>query len=79
MIFYNEIVQNTILHRRRKRGKKIGVKITVMMVIMTIMYLKLVKATDNCNFYASAERLRNTMAQMAEGIDGINIAIFAMF
>ena len=27
------------------------------------------------NFYASAERLRNTMAQMAEGIDGINIAV----
>ena len=26
-------------------------------------------------FYASAERLRNTMAQMAEGIDGINIAV----
>lgn len=27
------------------------------------------------NFYSSAERLRNTMAQMAEGIDGINIAV----
>ncbi|MBQ6845362.1 MAG: methyl-accepting chemotaxis protein [Agathobacter sp.] len=27
------------------------------------------------NFYASAERLRGTMAQMAEGIDGINIAV----
>ena len=27
------------------------------------------------NFYTSAERLRNTMAQMAEGIDGINIAV----
>lgn len=27
------------------------------------------------NFYGSAERLRNTMAQMAEGIDGINIAV----
>ena len=27
------------------------------------------------NFYVSAERLRNTMAQMAEGIDGINIAV----
>ena len=26
-------------------------------------------------FYASADRLRNTMAQMAEGIDGINIAV----
>ena len=66
-------------------GKKIGVKITVMMIIMAIMYLitsfasgfaqeqalgglnriytkwvqleryetKLVKATDNCNFYAN--------------------------
>ena len=27
------------------------------------------------NFYGSAEKLRNTMAQMAEGIDGINIAV----
>ncbi len=27
------------------------------------------------NFYSSAERLRNTMAQMAQGIDGINIAV----
>ncbi len=27
------------------------------------------------NFYASADRLRGTMAQMAEGIDGINIAV----
>jgi len=27
------------------------------------------------NFYASAERLRSTMAQMTEGIDGINIAV----
>ena len=27
------------------------------------------------NFYGSAERLRGTMAQMAEGIDGINIAV----
>ena len=27
------------------------------------------------NFFASAERLRGTMAQMAEGIDGINIAV----
>ena len=27
------------------------------------------------NFYASAEKLRGTMAQMAEGIDGINIAV----
>ena len=27
------------------------------------------------NFYSSAEKLRNTMAQMAEGIDGINIAV----
>ena len=27
------------------------------------------------NFYVSAEKLRNTMAQMAEGIDGINIAV----
>ena len=27
------------------------------------------------SFYVSAERLRNTMAQMAEGIDGINIAV----
>ena len=27
------------------------------------------------NFYASAERLRTTMAQMADGIDGINIAV----
>ena len=26
-------------------------------------------------FYSSAERLRSTMAQMAEGIDGINIAV----
>ena len=27
------------------------------------------------NFYANAEKLRGTMAQMAEGIDGINIAV----
>ena len=27
------------------------------------------------NFYASADRLRGTMAQMAEGIDGINTAV----
>ena len=27
------------------------------------------------NFYVSADRLRGTMAQMAEGIDGINIAV----
>ncbi len=27
------------------------------------------------NFYASAQRLNDTMAQMAEGIDGINIAV----
>ena len=27
------------------------------------------------NFYASADRLRGTMAQMTEGIDGINIAV----
>ena len=27
------------------------------------------------NFYASAEKLRGTMAQMTEGIDGINIAV----
>ncbi len=27
------------------------------------------------NFYASAQRLTDTMAQMAEGIDGINIAV----
>ena len=27
------------------------------------------------NFYGNAERLRGTMAQMAEGIDGINIAV----
>ena len=87
-------------------GKKIGVKITVMMVIMAIMYLitsfasgfaqeqalgglnrvynnwvqleryetKLVKATDNCNFYSNMivhYKMPAVQKQLAEGIPAI--------
>ena len=87
-------------------GKKIGVKITVMMIIMAIMYLitsfasgfaqeqalgglnrvynnwvqleryetKLVKAVDNCNFYANMivhYKMPAVQQSLAEGIPAI--------